>query len=237
MKLKCVIVDDEPLAIKIIENYLFQIKETQVMATFFNALDTMDYLRNNPVDLLFLDINMPILDGIDFIKSMDKRPMIIITTASTKYAVESYELSVLDYLVKPIPLPRFLKAVNKAITAGKSIQETPLPSKDHIFLRIDKKEMKKVYLDDILIIESLKDYIKILTKNNKYIIHQSLGAFTASLPSRRFLRIHRSYTIALDKVDAIVGNSLEIQGIKYTIGRSYLKQTKEAILPETDENP
>lgn len=95
--------------------------------------------------------------------------------------------------------------------------------------------MKKVYLDDILIIESLKDYIKIVTKNNKYIIHQSLSAFTASLPPQRFLRIHRSFTIALDKVDAIVGNCLEIQGIKYTIGRSYLKQTKEAILPATDE--
>lgn len=237
MKLNCVIVDDEPLAVKVIENYLSQIKETRVVATFLNALDTMDYLRDNPVDLLFLDINMPVLDGIDFIKSMDKKPMIIITTASTDYAVQSYELSVLDYLVKPIPFPRFLQAVNKAITIRNSRQETSSPAKDHLFLRIDKKEMKKVYLDDILIIESLKDYIKILTKNHKYIIHQSLSAFTASLPPDKFLRIHRSFTISLDKVDAIVGNSLEIRGVKYTIGRSYLKQTKEAILHEDDETP
>lgn len=234
MSLKCVIVDDEPLAVKVIQNYLAQIKESEVVATFSNAIDTMDYLRDNPADLLFLDINMPVLDGIGFIKSMATKPTLIITTASTDYAVESYELEVLDYLVKPIPFPRFLKAVNKAIQLHKNQSGIASPKKDHLFLRIDKKEMKKVYLDDILLIESLKDYIKVVTKNNKYIIHQSLSAFTESLPSDKFLRIHRSFTIAIDKVEAIVGNSLEIQGVRYTIGRSYIKDAKQAILKNSD---
>ena len=230
MSLNCVIVDDEPLAVQIIRNYLTQIKNVNLVATFNSAIDTIDYLRDHKVDLIFLDINMPILDGMNFIRSIDQKPMIIITTAYTEYAVESYKLEVLDYLVKPIPFPRFLQGVNKALDHKKFLSPTSVPEKEHLFLKIDNKKMKKVYLDDILVIESLKDYIKINTKSERYIIHQTLSRFTDSLPSHRFLRIHRSFTIAIDKVDAVEGNTVEIKGTKYTIGRSYIDQVKNIIL-------
>lgn len=230
MNLNCIIVDDEPLAVQVIKSYLAQIKSMHLVATFNSAIDTVDYLRDHKVDLIFLDINMPILDGMSFIKSIDQKPMIIITTAYTEYAVESYKLEVLDYLVKPIPFPRFLQAVNKALDHQKILNRASVPDKEHLFLKIDNKKMKKVYLDDILVIESLKDYIKIKTSSERYIIHQTLSSFTESLPAHKFIRIHRSYTIAIDKVEALEGNTVEINGIKYTIGRSYIEEVKETIL-------
>lgn len=230
MNLNCIIVDDEPLAVQVIKNYLVQIKNAHLVASFNSAIDTVDYLRDHKVDLIFLDINMPILDGMNFIKSFDPKPMIIITTAYTEYAVEGYKLEVLDYLVKPIPFPRFLQAVNKALDHQKILNRVSTPEKEHLFLKIDNKRMKKVFLDDILVIESLKDYIKIKTNSERYIIHQTLSSFTDSLPAHKFIRIHRSYTIAIDKVEALEGNTVEIQGIKYTIGRSYIEEVKGVIL-------
>ncbi|ETN94328.1 two component transcriptional regulator, LytTR family [Zhouia amylolytica] len=237
MKLKCVIIDDEPLAVNVIKNYVSQINSLELLCTFNSAIESMDYLQKNEVDLVFLDINMPLLNGLDFIQNLQNGPLIIITTAHEEYAVKSYELEVLDYLVKPIPFNRFLKAVNKAQKENESSSKEPTtPEKDFIFVKIDKKKLKKVYLDDILAIESLKDYIKIITKTSKYIVHQTLTSFTEDLPSERFIRIHRSYTISIDKVDVIEGNSVEIDGIRYTIGRSYLNDVKRILLDGASDN-
>ncbi|UNY99213.1 response regulator transcription factor [Zhouia spongiae] len=237
MKLKCVIIDDEPLAVNVIKNYVSQISSLELLNTFNSAIESMDFLQKNNVDLLFLDINMPLLNGLDFIQNMEKCPLIVITTAHEEYAVKSYELEVLDYLVKPIPFNRFLKAVNKAQKEIEShSKETFTGEKDFIFIKIDKKKLKKVYLDDILAVESLKDYIKIITKTGKHIVHQTLTSFTDDLPSDRFIRIHRSYTISIDKVEVIEGNSVEIDGIRYTIGRSYLNEVKKILLNEEPEN-
>lgn len=232
MNLSCVIIDDEPLAVNVIKNYISQVKGLEVTNSFNNAIDSLEFLETHPVDLLFLDINMPVIDGFSFLNTLNYQPMVIITTAHEEYAVKGYEFEVLDYLVKPIPLPRFVKAVNKAFKQDKETNrkngfETET---EHIFVKIDKKKMQKVLLNDILVVESLKDYIKIITYHKNYIVHQTLSSFTESLPASKFLRIHRSFTISLDKVDTVEGNSLEIAGNRYTIGRSYLNEAKEIIL-------
>ncbi|KJD31187.1 chemotaxis protein CheY [Tamlana nanhaiensis] len=230
---KCLIIDDEPLAINVIKNYLEPIQGFEVEATFNNAIEGLNYLKNNTVDVIFLDINMPVLDGINFIKSLQDPPLLVITSAYHEFAIETYELDVLDYLVKPIEFPRFMKAINKIEnrldTAQKIAAETT-KERSYIFVKIDKKKMKKIFLDEILVIESLKDYLKINTLTGRYIIHSTLTDFTNLLPSKDFIRIHRSYTIAIDKIDSVEGNSIEIEGLRYVIGRSYLEEVKKTIL-------
>jgi len=232
MTVNCLIIDDEPLAINVIKNHIKEIDNLNVIDTFNSAIDALNFMKSNTVDLLFLDINMPLLDGLDFIKSLDKKPMIVITTAYSEYAIKTYELEVLDYLMKPISFPRFLKAVNRAFKKFNSSLTSNLniAKRAHIFIKVDKKKMQKIYLDEILIIESLRDYLKITTISNKYIIHSTLSSFTEKLPSNNFIRIHRSFTIAIDKIEAVQGNSVEIDGIKYVIGRSYIEHVKNRIL-------
>lgn len=233
MKIKCLIIDDEPLAINVIKNYIEQIEDLELINSFSNSIEGLNFLKNNNVDVIFLDINMPVLDGINFIKSLENPPLLIITSAYDEFAIETYELDVLDYLVKPIEFPRLMKAVNKINKRLDTTSKTPLEnSKEHpfIFVKIDKKKMKKIFLDEILVIESLKDYLKINTVSGKYIIHSTLSDFTNLLPERDFIRIHRSYTVAIDKIDAVEGNSIEIEGLRYVIGRSYIDEVKQRIL-------
>ncbi len=232
MKIKCLIIDDEPLAVNVIKNYLQQIEDIELITTFNNAIDGLNFLKNNAVDVIFLDINMPVLDGINFIKSLQKPPLIIITSAYTEYAVQTYELDVLDYLVKPIEFPRFMNALNKVYRRLNIKQPStePLNTRPFLFLKIDKKKMKKVFLDEILVVESLKDYLKINTTNGRFMIHSTLSDFTELLPATDFIRIHRSYTISINKIDAVEGNSIEIDGMRYVIGRSYIDEVKDKIL-------
>jgi two-component system LytT family response regulator len=233
MKINCLIIDDEPLAINVIKNYLDPIENYDVINTFTNPIEGLNFLKNNKVDVLFLDINMPVLDGINFIKSLENPPFVIITSAYSEFAIETYELDVLDFLVKPIEFPRLMKALNKVgkrfENKNNTLQENSTES-HFIFLKIDKKRMKKIFLNEILVIESLKDYLKISTLTGKYIIHSTLSDFTDLLPEKNFLRIHRSFTVAIDKIDAVEGNSLEIEGIRYVIGRSYMDYVKQRIL-------
>ncbi|SHM40338.1 LytR/AlgR family response regulator transcription factor [Flavobacterium saccharophilum] len=233
MKINCLIIDDEPLAINVIKNYLEPIENFEVINTFSNPIEGLNFLKNNNVDVIFLDINMPVLDGINFIKSLENPPLLIITSAYSQFAIETYELDVLDYLVKPIEFPRLMKALNKASKRLEGKNNNPLESSadsPFIFVKIDKKRMKKIFFNEILVIESLKDYLKINTLTGKYIIHSTLQDFTDLLPERNFLRIHRSYTIAIDKIDAVEGNSIEIEGLRYVIGRSYMEHVKQRIL-------
>ena len=233
MKIKCLIIDDEPLAINVIKNYLEPIENFEVINTFSNPIEGLNFLKNNKVDVIFLDINMPVLDGINFIKSLDNPPILVITSAYSQFAIETYELDVLDYLVKPIEFPRLMKTLNKIskrLNSNSSLPQEISPESPFIFVKIDKKRMKKIFFNEILVIESLKDYLKINTLTGKYIIHSTLSDFTDLLPERNFLRIHRSYTIAIDKIDAVEGNSIEIEGLRYVIGRSYIDHVKQRIL-------
>ncbi len=232
MKIKCLIVDDEPLAINVIKNYLDQLDDFEISETFNNAVDALNFLKSNTVDVIFLDINMPVLDGINFIKSLEDPPLLIVTTAYDEFALETYELDVIDYLVKPFEFPRFMKALNKVNRRLKNTNTSLGKAKKRpfIFVKIDKKKMKKIFLDEILTVESLKDYLKINTTTGRYIIHSTLTNFTDLLPSEDFIRIHRSYTVAINKIDAVEGNSVEIEGLRYVIGKSYIDEVKQKIL-------
>tara|TARA_R110001592_G_scaffold18640_1_gene77082 strand:- start:76 stop:786 length:711 start_codon:yes stop_codon:yes gene_type:complete len=232
MKIKCLIIDDEPLAVNVVKNYIEQIEDAELINSFNNAIDALNFLKKNTVDVIFLDINMPVLDGLNFIKSLKNPPLIIVTSAYTEFAIETYELDVLDYLVKPFEFPRFIKALNK-VSNVLDIHKNPTETKSsrpYLFIKIDKKKMKKIFLDELLVIECLKDYLKINTTNGRFLIHSTLSDFTNLLPSKDFIRIHRSFTIAMDKIDAVEGNRIEIDGIKYVIGRSYVEVVKEKIL-------
>lgn len=233
MKINCLIIDDEPLAINVIKNYLEPIENFEVVNTFSNPIEGLNFLKNNKVDVIFLDINMPVLDGINFIKSLENPPILVITSAYSQFAIETYELDVLDYLVKPIEFPRLMKTLNKIskrLSGSSNLPQENSAESPFIFVKIDKKRMKKIFFNEILVIESLKDYLKINTLTGKYIIHSTLSDFTDLLPERNFLRIHRSYTIAIDKIDAVEGNSIEIEGLRYVIGRSYIDHVKQRIL-------
>ena len=232
MKIRCLIIDDEPLAVNVIKNYLQQIEDVELVSTFNNAIDGLNFLKHQLVDVIFLDINMPVLDGLNFIKSLKEPPLIIITSAYTEYAIETYDLDVLDYLVKPIEFPRFMNALNKVYRQLNIKQPSSdlVNARPFLFLKIDKKKMKKVFLDEILVVESLKDYLKVNTTNGRFMIHSTLSDFTDLLPTTDFIRIHRSYTISISKIDAVEGNSIEIDGMRYVIGRSYLEEVKGRIL-------
>lgn len=231
MGLKVMIVDDEPLAINVLKNYVEQVSELELAQTFSNAVDASTYLQSNEVDIIFLDINMPVLDGFDFLETIEHQPMVVITSAHEEYALKSYEVQAIDYLVKPISFPRFLKAVNRIVGLLTTSVDNSLPNgRMSIFVKVDNKRLQKIYLDEILVVESLKDYIRIKTTSEKYIVHSTLGGFTDELPSDKFIRIHRSFTVSVDKIQSVEGNSIEIDGIRYTIGRSYLEDFKKKVL-------
>ena len=232
MKIKSVLVDDEPLAIKVLLNYFTNFPEFEIIGTFSQPLEALDFLNNNAVDILFIDINMPMMTGFELIKLMENKPKIVITTAFREFAAESYDLDVLDYLVKPIPLPRFIKCINKITTEfnlKNNIKNETIRSDSHIFIKVDKK-MMKINIDEILFIEGMKEYIKVVTVDKTYITHKSLSLQSEELPSEQFIRIHKSYTIALDKVKSIEGNRIQIQSYMVPIGRNYSKDVKSRIL-------
>ncbi len=236
MKIRCLIVDDEPLAINVIVKFLEQVKNTEVVASCENAMEAFSYISDQSVDLLFLDINMPTINGLDFLKSLKSPPLVIITSAYRDYAVDGFELNVLDYLIKPISFQRFLMAMDKVnqVLRGRGPSESaaqldPEKSKSFIFIKVDKR-MVKVYLDEILYIESLKDYVRICTVYEDLVTHQNLNGMAKILPSDKFIRIHKSYTIAVNKVKSIEGNCVEIATKLIPMGRNYRKEAKEIIL-------
>ncbi|WP_317129876.1 LytR/AlgR family response regulator transcription factor [Gelidibacter salicanalis] len=238
MKIKCIIIDDEALAISVIENHLKDFDYIEIVETFTNPLNAYRILEKEKIDLIFLDINMPQLTGFAFIENLNYRPLIVITTAYREYAVKSFELNILDYLVKPIPFDRFLKTINKVyqhVYQNTSKVDANLQQEPHIFLRVNKK-LIKTNLNDILYIESLKDYIKVITVLGDYVVHKSLTAITEELPQFNFMRIHRSYTVSINKINALEGNNVEISNRKIPIGRNYSKQAKERIFNINDED-
>ena len=239
MKIRCIIIDDEPLAIKVIENHLSEFQNFEIVERFDNPILALELLEEGTIDVVFLDINMSMskMNGLDFLRNTVLQTIIVITTAYREYAIESYDLNVLDYLVKPIPFNRFLKAINK-ITQQVYFQrgghkELNYEKESHIFLKVEKK-LIKIKFEDILYIESLKDYVKIVTAIENYLVHKSLTSITEELPQDQFLRIHRSFTVALDKIKSVEGNSVEINVTRIPIGRKYINQAKQIILNTLD---
>ncbi len=233
MKINCIIIDDEPLAAEVIATHLSEFSNMELIGTFTNPMLALGVIESGNVDAVFIDINMPKMNGLDFIKSLETTPYFIITTAYREYAVESFDLDLLDYLVKPIPFARFLKSMNKLsqkFLNDKSFdQSSQALEKSFIFLKVDKK-LIKIKFEDIFYIESLKDYIKVFTKSGDYLAHKSLSSISEEVPSNQFLRIHRSFTVALDKIEALEGNSVLITGKRIPIGRKYINHAKDVIL-------
>ncbi|HUB60135.1 MAG TPA: LytTR family DNA-binding domain-containing protein [Puia sp.] len=217
--IRCLIVDDEPLAIDIVVTYLDQLG-IHTVATANNAIAAFQRLQQDPVDLLFLDIQMPQLTGFDLLKSLQHRPLVVITTAYRDYAVEGFEWAVLDYLVKPFSFTRFLQTIEKAT---RTLQTAPVPLEEEnglIFLKTDR-HLIRIDIESILYIESLKDYIRVYTTTGNYLSHQSLTDITARLPADRFYRVHRSYTLAIDKIDQIRQHCARIGAAIIPISRAH----------------
>ena len=225
------IVDDEPLAIDIIENYLFRL-DARNITRCENAVDAFQALQTRAYDLIFLDIEMPLLSGLEFLKSIKDPPGIIITTAYREYAVEGFELEVIDYLVKPISFPRFMKAIEKTLKTNRQPLKNEEPGRpgvsEYLFLKVDRKFVK-VLIKDILYIESLKDYVRVKTADHAWITYQSLADITDKLPPEKFIRVHRSFTIAIDKVSTIDGNCVEIAGKLIPISREHRQDVLKKI--------
>jgi DNA-binding LytR/AlgR family response regulator len=234
--LRCLIVDDEPLATDVVASFLQRL-DIHIITRCENGTDAFRQLQQQSFDLLFLDIEMPQLTGFDLLKSLPHRPLVVITTAYRDYAVEGFEWEVLDYLVKPFSFARFLQTMEKAL---RTIQQSPplfsptdqpgptladLPGSppadepDSLFLRSDRQWVR-VPIAAILYIESLKDYIRVVTTTSEYLCHQSLADITARLPPEKFLRVHRSYTVAMDKIDKVRHHQVHIRGRSIPISRA-----------------
>ena len=223
-KLTCIIVEDEPLAIEILADYIAQVPFLELIATYPDALYAMEGLKKQMIDVIFLDIHLPKLKGLDFIKILNQTPQIILTTAYHQYALESYDLAVKDYLLKPIEFSRFLKAVNKlekpkVVAPIKSNKEIATSS-EFLFFQTNKK-MVKVFLDNLLYVESLKDYVRIYTTEQELVVRMQIGEIKKILDKVEVVRIHRSYLVVLDKITAFAATEIEIRGKSLPIGRSY----------------
>jgi len=223
-KLRVLIVDDEPLAQEVIERYLRNINELELVGKCSNALEAFEVLHNEHIDLMFLDISMPVISGIDFLRSLRIAPAVIITTAYPDFALQGYELDVIDYLVKPISLERFMRAVNKVIERIKKptpvIAESKQIKADYMFVKCDQK-LIKIRFNDIDYIEGMKDYVKIFTNDKMIVTLHTMKFFENNLPSHIFIRIHKSYIVNVDAIKTISGNELEINQTRIPIGNSF----------------
>lgn len=222
--ISCLVVDDEPVARKGIAGYVEQTPFLRLVCTCKGALEANDLLHKSPVDLLFLDIQMPDLTGTDFMRSLENPPAVIFTTAYREYAFEGFELNALDYLVKPISFQRFLKSANKALTHFELLRR-PLPPAeekhtDHFFIKNDGQFIK-IMLDDVLYFESEKDYVFIYTQKKRYLNLISLKQLEKELPADQFIRVHRSFIVAINKVELMDGHKLVIQGKDIPVSRGF----------------
>lgn len=226
MKLKCIIIDDEPIARKVLKEFIEDIDFLELTGQAENPLKAASLLNDHPIDLIFLDINMPKINGIDFLKSSATTANIIMTTAYAKYAAEAYDLDVLDYLVKPIAFDRFLKACNKAMKASESKRMLPAQEKkdnDHFFIKCDN-QLEKIFYHDLLYAEAMLNYVMLYTSSKKMMVYITIKSLEDQLPSDIFIKVHKSFIVNMMKVKSIEGNMLNIGETKITISQS-LRET------------
>lgn len=233
--IKTIIVDDEPLALDVLETYIEQMPNLELVKRCENAFEANEALANEKIDLIFLDIQMPQMTGIDFLKNITNPPLTIFTTAYPNFAVEGFELDAVDYLLKPISAERFMKAVNKAsvrLGIQQESAQTTLEEKDFFFVKADKKLIKVKY-EEILYIEGLKDYVIIRMDKGRVITLQTMKSLEQKLPDRMFKRIHRSYIVSIDKIKAVMGNMIELMEngqVKHIpIGKNYREELLEIV--------
>ncbi|HZL10301.1 MAG TPA: response regulator [Prolixibacteraceae bacterium] len=233
MKYSCLIIDDEPIAIRVVRNHLQNFANIEIAGECANALEALEFLGQHPVDLIFLDIQMPQLTGLELIQSLNHPPFIIFTTAYREFAVEAFDHDVVDYLLKPFSLARFAKAIGKfyqqVSEKNQSINQAGSDSAhEYILLKADKK-IYKIDLDDLVYMESLGDYVNVYTRNDKITTKERISKLVEKLPAHKFMRIHRSYIVSIQCIDAILAGCIEIGKQKLPIGRNY-KQEVETFL-------
>lgn len=222
--IKCIIVDDEPLASQLLASYASKIEELEVIATFSNPLDVIGFIQKNKVDLVFLDIQMPELSGVQLAQLLDKKTFVIFTTAYADHAVKGFELKAVDYLVKPISLQRFLESVNRVVelVANNSKSNENIKSKmNHIFVKTEYR-LQKIDLKDIFYLKGMGDYVFVATSKGNFMTLENLKSFEVKLPTEQFIRVHKSYLIAFEKIDFVEKNRIKINEELIPIGRTYL---------------
>jgi DNA-binding LytR/AlgR family response regulator len=234
-KIRCLAVDDEPPALLLMEKYINAVPTLKFAGKCRNAVDALVILQNNEIDLIFLDIQMPFILGTDFIRTLAKPPQVIFTTAFRKFAVEGFELDAVDYLLKPISFERFLKAVNKAMKLNLPVVGFPPdnapksePEATFMLLRADRKNLK-IKLTDILFIESLKDYVKVVTRDKTVVSKQSISAIAELLPEEAFLRIHRSFIVSLSKIESFTAGLIQVGKYELPVSRSYRHEVEKVL--------
>jgi DNA-binding LytR/AlgR family response regulator len=235
-KISCLIVDDEPPALDVLKKYIESIPTLQLAACCTNAVDALAVIQKQPIDLIFLDIQMPQILGTDFVRTLPNPPKIIFTTAYRKYAVEGFDLNAVDYLLKPIPFERFLKAVNKVMnTSVQQNNHAEVAARNEkeitdsfIHFRADRKILK-IALEDILYVESLKDYIKVVTRSKTFLTKHSISSLEENLPANAFIRIHRSYIIAINKIDFFTHELVGIGKLELPISRMYRHEVEKVL--------
>lgn len=233
-KINCIIIDDEPIARQYLGDYVARMPQLQLLATFSRAVDAYGMIESGETDLLFLDIQMPGLTGIEFMRTLQKKPAIVLTTAYSEYALEGYELDVMDYLLKPISFERFARSVAKVISRQTSSPEKkensvtepmdlPAAPRDFIFVKSGYKSVK-VNIADILYVEGMKEYVVIYTKTKKYTKLDRMKNIENQLNDQGFVRIHKSYIVSVRNIDAVFGNTVQINDIQLPIGRSFKEE-------------
>jgi Response regulator of the LytR/AlgR family len=227
MKIKCIITDDEPIARNGIQGYVERLDFLELVDVCEDAIQLSNALKTQQVDLLFLDIEMPYMSGLDLLNTLVNPPKVIITSAYEQYAIKGYDLEVVDYLLKPIPFERFLKAVNKAYDV--IVNQTALKSPDYFFVKANQK-LEKIFFKDILYVEGIENYVAIQTISGKVITHSTLKLILENLPEQLFIQTHKSFIINVEKVLNIEGNMLGIDKYKIPISRTYKEKVLEAII-------
>jgi len=225
MNIKCLIIEDEPIAREVLRDYIRKLDDFEISGEYENALEAISFLKQNRVDLIFLDINMPQLSGIDFLRSLSNSPKTIITTAHREFALEGFELQVLDYLLKPYSFERFFQAIEKyydtlsyPVTMHHS--DSPLPQRAYLYLR-DNRKTHKLYLSDISLIESKGEYIQVWSGEKKIMTRSSLSAIEKLLPQDQFIRTHNSFIVSLSHITAFTSSSIEVGDTEIPISRKY----------------
>jgi DNA-binding LytR/AlgR family response regulator len=236
MMMNCVITDDEPLAREGLSNYVREVDFLHLIDTCTNPVELIRLLDQHPVDLIFLDIQMPKMNGLDFLKIVQKPPMVIITTAFPSYALEGFQLNVMDYLLKPITFDRFFKAANKAKDYYQLINKTtPADNyktdrdEDYFFIKCGSK-YEKIYFEDILYVQGMQNYVTIYTRKGKYMTLLYLKNLEESLDKKAFIRVHKSYIVSINKIEGIEGNEIFIQSNKIPISRNYHDMVIEQVV-------
>jgi DNA-binding LytR/AlgR family response regulator len=234
--MKCLIVDDEPLARELIESYVNRVEGLTLVKSCTNAVEAFSVIQQKPIDLIFLDIQMPQVSGIDLLKSLKHRPRVILTTAFREYAFEAFDLDVVDYLLKPISFERFLRSISKIYQLNQPLEPNEYENAisqsyedTYIFFKEDR-EMVKVFLQDILYFESLRDYVRVKTVQKQIITYQKISYLEQKLPESSFIRVHRSFIVAIDKVTSFTAGNVRLGTFEIPIGRNFKNQALKALI-------